>query len=228
MLMDKEKTSLLTYLAEASKNEQDIPSIAELSQILGVSIASVREQLEVARQLGFVDVKPRKGIQRRPFSLVPLISLGMNYGIYSEAHLLSDYIELRKHLELSYWNDAFDVLKDDQMDYMQFLIDIALRKLQRKPAIIPTEEQSEFHLTLFRPLGNKVLISILEAAWALEENNGGKILADLDDMLSSWRTRQIIVDALREKDKTKGKNALESLLALANKPKEADITRRFE
>jgi len=135
---------------------------------------------------------------------------------------------LRKHLELSYWDDAFEVLKDDQMDYMQFLVDIAFRKLQRKPAIIPTEEQSEFHLTLFRPLGNKVLISILEAAWAMEEDNGGKIIADLDEMLFSWRTRQLIVDALREKDRSKGKNALESLLALPNKPKEAEIITRFE
>ena len=226
--MSEEKTSLLNYLAEASKNKQDIPSIAELSQILGVSVASVREQLEVARQLGFVEVKPRKGIQRKPFSLVPLIRLGMNYGIHSEAQLLSEYIELRKHLELSYWDDAFEVLKDDQMDYMQFLVDIAFRKLQRKPAIIPTEEQSEFHLTLFRPLGNKVLISILEAAWAMEEDNGGKIIADLDEMLFSWRTRQFIVDALREKDRSKGKNALESLLALPNKPKGAEIITRFE
>jgi len=226
--MSKEKASLLNYLAEASKNNQDIPSIAELSQILGVSIASVREQLEVARKLGFVDVKPRTGIQRRPFSLVPLIRLGMNYGIQSEAHLLNDYSELRRHLELSYWDKAFSVLKNDQMDYMQFLVDIAFRKLQRKPAIIPTEEKSEFHLTLYRPLGNQVLISILEAAWDLEEANGGKIHEDLDDMLSSWSVRQVIVDALRERDKTKGKNALESLLLLANKPKEAEIITRFE
>ncbi|HHV05879.1 MAG TPA: FadR family transcriptional regulator [Anaerolineaceae bacterium] len=226
--MAQEKQTLLEYLAKASKNGDDIPSIAELSQILGVSIANVREQLEVARQLGFVEVRPRTGIQQRAFSMVPLIRLGMRYGIHSEPKILDDYIDMRKHLELVYWDPAFKVINDNQIDYMQFLVDVAFRKLQRKPAIIPHEEQSEFHLTIFRPLGNKLLINFLEAYWDLETTNSVRFFMDLDDMLSIWSRRQVLVDALREKNAIKGKKALESLLTYPIKPRAAEIKQQFE
>ncbi len=226
--MNTEKLPLLHFLAEASKNEKEIPSIAELSGILGVSIANVREQLEVAKQLGFVEVRPRTGIQKKAFSLVPLINLGMNYGMRCESSLLDDYINLRAHLELAYWDEAAKNLNNDQLDYMQFLVEVAFRKLQRIPAIIPDEEQSEFHLSIFRPLANKVLINILEAYWELEDANGLKFFTDLDDMLAAWSKRQVIVDALRNKDAKKGKLALESLLVSPIKQKSAEIKNRFE
>ena len=226
--MNTEKTPLLSYLAEATKNEQTIPSIAELSSILGVSIASVREQLEVARQLGFVEVRPRTGIQVKPFSLSPLINLGLSYGQHVEPQILADYSNLRKHLELGYWDEAVKVLNEDHFEYMQFLVDVAFRKLMRKPAIIPEEEQSEFHLTLFRPLGNNVLNNLLQVYWEMTVSNGGKYFTDLDDMLSTWSKRQALVEALREGNFAKGRSALESLLVSPNRPKDAEITLRFE
>lgn len=226
--MDQEKITLLRFLADASKNKQEIPSIAELSNILGISVASVREQLEVARQLGFVEVKPRTGIQKKPFSLLPLLNLGMKYGMQCEPKLIHDYAEVRRQLELGYWETACHLISEDQTDYMQFLVDVAFRKLQRKPAIIPDEEQSEFHLTIFRSLGNKVLLNLLEAYWELKVLDGTRMFIDLDDMLSRWSKRQVIVDALREKNVAKGKSALESLLADPGRPKGAEIKTRFE
>ncbi len=226
--MNTEKMTLLNYLADATKNNQEIPSIAELSNILGISIASVREQLEVARQLGFVEVRPRTGIQCKEFSFAPLLNLGMAFGLRKEPNLVSDYIDLRAHLEMSYFDKAISLLADEQFDYMQFLVDVAFRKLQRKPAIIPVEEQSEYHLTIFRPLANKVLTNLLEVYWDLASVYGGKLFNDLDEMLSAWSKRQFIVDALREKQFDLGKNALESLLVNPIKPKEAEIKTRFE
>ena len=226
--MNTDKTPLLSYLAEAIKKDQTIPSIAELSSILGVSIASVREQLEVARQLGFVEVRPRTGIQVKPFSLNPLISLGLSYGQHVEPQILADYSNLRTHLELSYWDEAVKVLTEDQFEYMQFLVDVAFRKLMRKPAIIPEEEQSEFHLTIFRPLANRVLNNLLEVYWEMKVSYSGKFFTDMDDMLSSWSKRQALVEALREGNFAKGKSAFESLLVSSSKPKDAEITLRFE
>ena len=74
------KSDLLDYLAEAQRAKSPIPSIAELSKVLGISVASVREQLEVARTLGFVDVKPKVGIQSRVFSMNQLLELGVTFG----------------------------------------------------------------------------------------------------------------------------------------------------
>ena len=50
-----------------------LPSLSEISKELGISIASLREQLEVAKAIGLVEVKPRTGIRRLPFSFFPAV-----------------------------------------------------------------------------------------------------------------------------------------------------------
>jgi DNA-binding FadR family transcriptional regulator len=61
MTMLRERTNpdtlseFLRYLAQHGEaNGQQLPALSELSRELGVSIASLREQLEVARALGLV------------------------------------------------------------------------------------------------------------------------------------------------------------------------------
>ena len=56
--MKNSKSALLSYLANTVKEGKGIPSIAQLGVDLGLSNASVREQLEVARQLELVEVEP--------------------------------------------------------------------------------------------------------------------------------------------------------------------------
>jgi DNA-binding FadR family transcriptional regulator len=51
-------SEFLRYLAQHEEaNGQQLPALSELSRELGVSIASLREQLEVARALGLVEVR---------------------------------------------------------------------------------------------------------------------------------------------------------------------------
>ena len=62
-MMLREKASpdiseFLRYLATNEEAESGLPTLNELSEELGVSLASLREQLEVARALGLVEVKP--------------------------------------------------------------------------------------------------------------------------------------------------------------------------
>ena len=77
--MIKDRMSLnefLDYLAvyENGHNDPDrIPSLGELSAEMGIGIAKLREQLEAARTLGLVDVKPRTGIRRRAYAFSPAV-----------------------------------------------------------------------------------------------------------------------------------------------------------
>ena len=61
----------LTSTSNQEVNNQRVPSLTDLSLELGVSVARLREQLEVARALGFVEVRPRTGIRRLPFRIYP-------------------------------------------------------------------------------------------------------------------------------------------------------------
>ena len=58
-------SEFLQYLASHEQGEQSLPALTTLGQELGISVASLREQLEVARALGFVEVRPRIGIRRQ-------------------------------------------------------------------------------------------------------------------------------------------------------------------
>src|SRR5687767_3409254 len=86
-MMLREKASpdiseFLRYLAASEEAENGLPTLNELSQELGVSVASLREQLEVARALGLVEVKPgRGGTRRRSFSFTPAIRQSLGYAL---------------------------------------------------------------------------------------------------------------------------------------------------
>ena len=95
------RSDLLDYLAEANRTGACIPTIAELSEELGISITTLREQLEVARRLGFVSIKPKIGIQTCDFSLSPALMLSLQYGINVQPALFKAFRVLRKHFEAS-------------------------------------------------------------------------------------------------------------------------------
>ena len=78
MTILRERTSpeiseFLRYLASHEEAEGSLPSLNDLSRELGISLAGLREQLEVARALGLVEVKPRTGIRRKPYSFTPAV-----------------------------------------------------------------------------------------------------------------------------------------------------------
>ena len=72
---------ILKFIADATRQDEPIPSISELSSQLGISTASVREQLEVPKELGFVEVRTRTGIQKHNFCLTRPLTLSMTYGM---------------------------------------------------------------------------------------------------------------------------------------------------
>ena len=73
MLRDRPSVDIsefLRYLASHPEAENGLPSLNKLSEDLGISLAALREQLEVARALGLVEVRPRTGTRRLPFSFI--------------------------------------------------------------------------------------------------------------------------------------------------------------
>ena len=61
-------SEFLRYLAAHDEAESGLPTLNDLSRELGIGVAALREQLEVARALGLVEVKPRMGIRRKPYT----------------------------------------------------------------------------------------------------------------------------------------------------------------
>ena len=58
-------SAFIKYLTENTNGEMArLPSLPEISKELGLSVPTLREQMEVARVMGFSEAKPRMGIRR--------------------------------------------------------------------------------------------------------------------------------------------------------------------
>ena len=93
-------SELLKYLASIPEGEnQRIPPLSELSQTLGISVATLREQLEAARLLGIVEIKPKAGIKKTRYELKPALLASLTYGVQVNNRLFWQVADMRKHLE---------------------------------------------------------------------------------------------------------------------------------
>ena len=223
-----EKNELLTYLAKSVVEKTPVPSIPELSQQLGISTASVREQLEVARRLGVVDVKPKVGIQPRDFTLSEPLTTALSYGMAVDSTLFDQFSDLRKHLESSYWFESVSKLTHADIDHLQDLVNQALERIQNQPMQSPEKEHREFHLTCFRRLENPAVISLLEVYWDVYHKTGVTLLMDRDYLVSVWHYHQLMVDALRDREFEKGYQALLAHMDLVKQVRKAELKQRFE
>ena len=99
-------SEFLRYLAAHPGSDGNLPALSELSRELGISVAALREQLEVARALGLVDVRPRVGTRRLPFSFTPTVRQSLNYALALDSGHFQQFSSLRNHLEAAYWDEA--------------------------------------------------------------------------------------------------------------------------
>jgi DNA-binding FadR family transcriptional regulator len=190
-------SEFLRYLAAHEEMEHGLPPLKKLSLELGVSLASLREQLEVARALGLVDVKPRLGMRRRAYSFTPAIRQSLGYALaLNDEHFLK-YSELRNHVEAAFWFEAVQKLTDKDKQELQNLVARAWEKLRGTPIQVPHEEHRSLHLMIFSRLENPFVTGILEAYWEAYEAVGLNVFAGGYEYLEEvWQYHQKMVEAI--------------------------------
>jgi DNA-binding FadR family transcriptional regulator len=204
-------SEFLRYLASLEMDEQTgdrIPALTDLSQALGVSVARLREQLEVARALGFVEVRPRTGIRRLPYTFLPAVRQSISYAIEMDRANFDTFSDLRDHLEAAYWREAVEKLEPGDILELQGLIASAWGKLRSPQIQIPHAEHRQLHLGIFRRLGNTFVMGILEAYWEAYEAVGLNLYAGYDYLQRVWHFHQTMVDAICASDSDAGYEAL--------------------
>ena len=140
-------SDILEYIVQNELEPGDrIPSLSELSSELNISVSKLREQLEVARCLGVVDVRPRTGIRYRDFDLMPALRLTLFFGLANDRRMFDLYSNLRIHVEAAYWYEATALLEHEDKSQLRKLIDRAWAKLRGDQIIIPHQEHRSFHM----------------------------------------------------------------------------------
>lgn len=201
-------SEFMRYLAAHPEAENGLPPLTELSLELGISVATLREQLEVARALGLVDVRPRTGIRRLAFSFLPTIRQSLGYAMNLESSHFMAFSDLRRHLESAYWHEAVRKLTEEDQQYLLDLLRRATDKLNGTPIQIPHEEHKQLHLTIFRHVDNLFVRGILEAYWEAYEAIGLNVYNDINYLQEVWQYHRQMVEAIVNKQYDEGYTAL--------------------
>ena len=211
MIHRKLSNEFLQYLASSCNGDAEstrLPSINDLSRELGISVASLREQLEVAKALGFVDVRPRTGIRRLPYTFLPAVQQSLSYAIEIDRSYFETFSELRNHIEAAYWYEAVALLLSEDQIYLQNLMKRAWEKLRSPQVKIPHFEHRQLHMGIFRRLDNPFVLGMLEAYWDAYEAVGLNMYAGYDYLQRVWEYHQRMVDAVCSSEFDVGYQAL--------------------
>jgi DNA-binding FadR family transcriptional regulator len=204
-----EISEFMMYLATNAEAERGLPSLKDLSEELGISVASLREQLEVARALGLVEVRPRLGTKRRDFTFTPAVRQSLRYALALDDDNFRKFSQLRNHVETSFWYEAVERLTQDDKLELQSFVRRAMEKLHRNPIQVPHEEHRNLHLLIYRRLENPFVTGILEAYWDAYEAVGLNVfVGDLNYLLEVWQYHHRITEAISSGDYTSGYEAL--------------------
>lgn len=192
-----ELSEFLQYLAKEHEDGGRLPASADLGRLLGVSLATLREQMEVARALGVVEVRPRTGIRRQPYQFTPAVLTSLSYAAAIDPdYYFHAFANFRTHIEAAYFQQAVQLLTDDDRCALERLIAQAFGKLGGSPIQIPYDEHRELHMLIYRRLDNPFVSGVLEAYWAAYEALGLGTYADIAYLKTVWTYHRKMVEAI--------------------------------
>lgn len=208
-MADRLPSEFLRYLASnAGHAGERLPSIPDLADQLGISIGKLREQLEVARTLGMVEVRPKTGIRTAEYSFTSGLRTSLMFALAIDPNYFEHYGVLRNHVEACFWHEAVALLTPEDIDYLQQLVDTAWEKLRGEPIQIPHAEHRELHLRIFTRLENPFVLGLLEAYWEGYEAVGLSVYADYAYLCEVWNYHQRMVQAIADGEYEAGYQAL--------------------
>lgn len=226
-------SELLEYMVERGFQPGDrLPSLSELqsAEHLGVSISKVREQLEVARALGLVEVRSKTGTRMKDYSFTPAVRLSLFFALAQDSHRFEQFSKLRNHVEAAFWHEACALLQPEDLDALCEIVRAAQAKLNGNHHAghiqIPNREHRAFHLTIFSRLDNPFVMGILEAYWDAYEAVELHHFADYDYLQRVWDYHARILEAISAGDFERARILfVEHTLLIRNQPRMQILSR---
>ena len=196
MAVDRQ-SEFLHYLAQMGLPAGErLPPLPEMARKLGVSVGKLREQLEVARALGLVEVRPKTGIRALPFSAFPGLWVSLRYALSSDPAAFEQFEALRHHVEASFFHEAVLLLQPNDLRHLERLVSKAWERLRGEPIQIPHAEHRELHLAIYSRLNNPFVHGILEAYWEAYETAGLNVYSDYAYLHEVWTYHERVVTGI--------------------------------
>lgn len=209
MRLNNHNSDLLHYLVDQGLAPGDrLPALSDLSDRLDVSVSKLREQLELARHLGIVSVRPRHGTRREKFDFHPAVQTSLFFGLATGEATFEQFSRLRQTIETSMWPEAVQLLTDEDKTELHQIMAKAWGKLRGHPVHIPNGEHRALHLKIFSRLENPFVQGLLQAYWDAYEATELTRFADYKYWLDVWNYHQQIVDAICNEEFEEGQEIL--------------------
>lgn len=193
--------AFLNYLvAHRTDDSGRLPALGDMAKELDVSTSKLREQMEVIRALGLIEVRPNKGIRFTGVNIAPAIRLIVQIGIALDRTLFRHITALRNHIEAAFWDEAVGTLTDTDRDELRALVESAREQLEptspQHAIHIPHAEHRSFHLKIFVRLDNPFVTGLLQAYWDAYESVELNTYADLNHWKEAWDYHERILDLI--------------------------------
>jgi DNA-binding FadR family transcriptional regulator len=153
-------------IANGFRSGDILPTETELARTLGISRGSLREAMKSLQTLGVVETRHGFGTFVGRFSFDPLID-GLTFQILvsreTMPRAIRELLDLRQVLETGLMPRVTDLATVAQLDQLDLLV----RQMEQSAARgepFPEADRA-FHEVLYLPLGNNLVIQLLQAFW---------------------------------------------------------------
>lgn len=223
-IFSSKQSALIEYLLSLTQaGKLNLPSIKKIGQELGMSTSCVREQMELARNLGLVKVQPKKGISILPYDFSPAIIKSLYFAIKSNVEYFQQYSNLRNHLEKSFFIQSATMLKKTDIFTIQAIVEKAKDKLNANQIQIPHQEHRSFHLLIYTRLENIFVKGLLNSFWDMYELVGLDHYYDLSYLEQVWEYHNRIICQISDGDFIKAHKLLDEHINLIYKREDSDL-----
>jgi len=216
-IFSNKQEAFLDFVAnKISMKEVRLPPLSIISQQLGISVSSLREQVELARFLGLIETRPKVGITLKPYDFKSSLIRSLAFAVALNKDYFEKFNDLRTHLEKVYFLEAVELLDEEDIFQMRQIIGSARQKLNGNPIQIPHKEHEKLHLLIYSKLENEFVLGLFETYWMLYEEVGLALYSNLTYLLNVWAYHEKIVESIADKQYDVGFKCLVDHMNLIN------------
>ncbi|NEB74502.1 FadR family transcriptional regulator [Streptomyces sp. SID14478] len=188
-----------------------LPTEPELMELLGVSRNSVREALKALQAMGIVEIRHGFGTYVGAMSMAPMIE-GLAFrtvaGHYRGEDSLLQLLELREAVETGLVARRAGRVPEADLAELDALVSQMEKEAASPDGAVSAATDRAFHATLYRGLGNPLLVEVMEAFWEAFHRVRTDLVDVPQDPDVTCRQHRDILEAVRSGDVLQAERAI--------------------
>lgn len=145
-----------------------LPTEQSLCERLGVSRNVLREAIKSMELMDLVVAQPGRGTTLKTFNLDFVLQNVIFASVGEEESTVAEMLDIRKRLELGFMKQAYQSLTEEDIRLIRRIL-THIRQEWEQHRFFHADDR-EFHMTIFRRIGNRTLLSMMKAIWDVDAN----------------------------------------------------------